>query len=274
MNSIHLQAHIIGLLRHTPCLTFKVVEGAVRRHYPDAARREIRTAVNILVSEGRLRYTQRFGLSQLEFNYERLHRVSERIWLAPAELNPTHPPGGVLIRLAVGASFGCGDHPTTRLALQAIDRAVDRNRLEERAVLDIGTGSGVLALAAVALGMNSALALDIDRLACHEARANVRLNGYQERIVVSDQPLAALTCQQFDLVIANLRPPTLKLLFDQMCRYTAPNGVWVLSGFRCQEMPDLRPYVENGNRMILWEEKDADWGVWLVDVRQSREKAL
>ena len=260
---MQLEEEIIGLFAETPRLTFKAVECAVRHLRPIVARNEIRSAVKTLLEKGLLRYSHRFGFSELERNYARPHRVAPRIWLGPAETDTAVASGEVMVLLASGASFGCGDHPTTRLALQGVDMAVERLN-SRQSILDIGTGTGVLALAALALGMESAVALDIDPLACHETMANARLNGMEKRMIATERTLEDLGEQRFNLLTANLRPPTLKVLFQAMHQHTAENGFWVLSGFRCEEMPDLRPYTEGGGRVIRWTAKEGGWGAWLV----------
>jgi ribosomal protein L11 methyltransferase len=269
MACVSLKAQILAQFSEASLrLTPQALEKNVRIVCSETTRSEIRSAINALVAEGVLRYTHRYGFSQLEPNYSGLHRVSDRLWLAPVEYNQPPPFDGVVIKLAVGASFGGGDHPTTRLALQALDMAVGQLKYwtgrAGSTALDIGAGSGVLVLAAVSLGVESALAIDIDPLACHETMENIRCNGLEGRIAVSNQPLESQCHPPFDLLLANLRPPTLKMLFVRMQEYTADNGLWVLSGFRCAEMATLRDHAEQAGRTILWESTAHDWGAWLI----------
>lgn len=104
--------------------------------------------------------------------------------------------------------------------------------------MDIGTGSGVLAIGAALLGARSVLALDVDPCALWEARANVALNGLDDRIRVSADPVEALA-QTFDLVLANLRLPTLLGLVPTMSRMLGDEGVLVISGIRPEEAFEL-----------------------------------
>jgi ribosomal protein L11 methyltransferase len=275
MTNLVLKAQIFSLFNgRVSGFTAREVEKEVRRHQPEASRRQIRAAITGLVAEGRLHYTHRYGLSQLERSYTQLRRISDRIWLAPVEYDQSPPPGAVVIKLAAGASFGGGDHPTTRLALQALELAVARlsclTDISGCAALDIGTGSGVLALAAVALGIKSAIALDLDPVACHEATANVHNNGFMNQVTVSDQPLPDIIHPPFELVLANLRPPTLRVLFGPMRRFTSGKGLWVLSGFRPAEMPSLRNHAEAAGRVVLWESILDDWGAWLIQCAPSQ----
>ena len=147
-------------------------------------------------------------------------------------------PGDIVVRLRPGASFGVGRHPTTRLALQGIEFALRgdaaaRSRTGSR-VLDIGTGSGVLAIAAVKLGIENGVGLDIDPCAVAEASHNVRLNGLAGRIEISDRSLEGLD-GVFSLVVANLRLPTLVCLAAPIAALTMPGGALVVSGVQQEE---------------------------------------
>jgi ribosomal protein L11 methyltransferase len=115
-----------------------------------------------------------------------LLRIGERIAIVPAweEYNPE--PGEAVIRLEPGMAFGTGLHPTTRLCLEALEKHLSPGCT----VLDVGTGSGVLAIAAAKLGARSVLALDTDPVAVAAARENVLQNQVDERIVVRQGSLS------------------------------------------------------------------------------------
>ena len=102
-----------------------------------------------------------------------LLRVGRRIVIVPAWEAYAPAPGEVVIRLEPGMAFGTGLHPTTRLCLEALEAHLAPGCT----VLDVGTGSGVLAIAAAKLGARSVLALDADPVAVSVARENVALNG-------------------------------------------------------------------------------------------------
>ena len=109
-----------------------------------------------------------------------LQRVGQRTVIVPAWEEYAPSPGEVAIRLEPGMAFGTGLHPTTRLCLRALE-----TRLPEAGeVLDVGTGSGVLAIAAAKLGASSVLALDADAVAVAIARENVAMNGVSGRVAV------------------------------------------------------------------------------------------
>jgi ribosomal protein L11 methyltransferase len=155
--------------------------------------------------------------------------ISERLLVRPSWI--AHAPGSGQIELVIdpGQAFGTGTHPSTWLALGWIDRLAGGLARGAR-VLDVGTGSGVLALAAAALAPVRVVAFDLDPLAAREALANAVRNGCAERVAVFAGPLSALAGPAFDLVVANLlRSEALPLLAGLAAR-TRPGGQAVFSG--------------------------------------------
>ncbi len=130
----------------------------------------------------------------------RAFTVGRRLWIDPGDPSDAEPPlGRIALRLPASRAFGTGEHASTRLALLALEEEA----LEGRSVLDVGTGSGVLALAASALGARRAIGLDVDSEAVFVARENLRRHPFGERVRLYAGPLAALG-GTFDLVIANM----------------------------------------------------------------------
>ncbi|MCL2449422.1 MAG: 50S ribosomal protein L11 methyltransferase [Polyangiaceae bacterium] len=136
-------------------------------------------------------------------------------------------PGDAVIVLEPGRAFGTGLHETTRLVAEVLaDRAAT---LAESAVLDVGCGSGILALTAVALGATGARAIDVDPDAVAAARENAERNGWADCIHVDDARASALTAQ-YGLVLANIEAHPLIGLAPALEARVAPGGVLVLSG--------------------------------------------
>jgi ribosomal protein L11 methyltransferase len=224
-----------------------------------AERRAVRAAIRALVAAGELVYTFEHGASFLEPSFDRPVRVSARIILAPPGRPVEAAAATAVVRIAPGASFGAGRHPTTRLALRGIDFATgSRAAAAGGAVLDVGTGTGVLAIAAVALGLAGGVGIDLDPVAVREARQNVALNGFAGRIDISDRPLEAIG-GGFALAAANLRPPTLAALAGPLAGRLAPGGCLVLSGIRRGEVPGLRAPFEAAGLRRVWEDVEEGW---------------
>lgn len=232
------------------------------------SRTALRQAVREMVAAGELAYALEHGRTVLEASFDRPVRVSERITLAPPDRGGTPLGGGVLVRLTAGAAFGAGRHPTTRLALRGIDRALQASGApagRSGRVLDVGTGTGVLAIAALALGMQGGVGIDLDPCAVVEARDNVRLNGMDERIRISDQPLETVA-GRFALVTANLRPPTLVRLAGTLRARMQVRGALVVSGMRAEERADVTAALQGGGGLrSTWFEEEGGWAAVLLE---------
>jgi ribosomal protein L11 methyltransferase len=215
-----------------------------------------------LVAAGELVYVFEHGRNFLEPSFDRPVRVSDRIVLAPPGRTFQPSPADVVIRILPGAAFGAGRHPTTRLALKGIDfilglhgRSLVRGGSR---VFDIGTGSGVLVMAAVLLGIETGLAVDIDPCAVAEAKANVGLNGLSERIVVANRTPETIE-GRYQLVTANLRTPTLAWLAPYIAVHVDPRGALVISGIRTEECDELLGELEKHFFNAVWRDEEQEW---------------
>lgn len=130
------------------------------------------------------------------------------------------------LRLDPGMAFGTGTHETTYLCLEALDERIQGG---ER-VLDIGTGSGILAVAALLLGAQSALGIDIDPMAVRTAGENAQRNGVQDRLIVKVGDLASAASGTYDIITANIVADAIIRLAPQVPQLLAEDGVFIASG--------------------------------------------
>lgn len=144
--------------------------------------------------------------------------------LRPAWLPPV-ADGRLEIEIEPAASFGLGDHPTTRLSASAVRSFV---RPGDR-VLDVGCGSGVLGIVALRFGAEFVRAIDVSPAAVDATRANAVRNGVGDRLEVSTTALADIG-DRYDLVVANILAPTLIAMSDDLVRVVSDDGVLVVSG--------------------------------------------
>ncbi len=151
--------------------------------------------------------------------------IESDVVVRPAWVPYEAPAGMTVLHIEPGATFGMGDHPTTVLSLRAVHRLVR----PADTVLDVGCGSGVLAVAACVFGAASAIGLDIAPAAVPVTEANAAANGVGERVSVSTTSLADVE-GQFDLVLANILAPTLVALAPDLRRVVRPGGRLVISG--------------------------------------------
>ncbi len=154
-------------------------------------------------------------------------RVGERLIVAPTWEPYAAEPGDLVIRLDPGMAFGTGTHATTRLCLQALEQILASCPAAN--TLDVGCGSGILAIAAALLGSGPVIAIDIDPVAAEVTTENARLNGVEERIAASITPLQ-LVSGRFDIVVANILAEDLARMAGELVAKVAGNGWLVLSG--------------------------------------------
>ena len=222
----------------------------------------LKTAISDLVLSRELKYTYQFGCSFLEKSYEKPTRVSRRVILKPPDM--VYEPGScdIVIDILKGASFGFGDHPTTRLAIQGIEAALYNKHgdinVDDGRALDIGTGSGVLAIAAVLIGINHAVGIDIDPCARAEAQKNIKLNGLEHRIKILATRVEDIK-ETYSLITANLRYPTLKRLCPHMTGITQKKGAVVVSGIKSEEVEDLLDTFAQNGFQCTWKVSEKEW---------------
>ncbi len=212
-------------------------EAVVRRCWKvlGVGRNEVKNGIRALVDAGELEYSLEFGSSFLRPSFNRPVRIGRRVVVRPPDMRWPERAGDAVIVIARGAAFGSGVHPTTRLAVLGIEWVVEQAAgTAIQRVLDVGTGSGVLVLSALRLGAGSGIGIDIDPCAIAEAGTNCRLNGLERRVMITDQSLDALN-DSFDLVLANLRLPTLTRMAERLTALSTRPGALVCSGFRPEE---------------------------------------
>lgn len=187
-----------------------------------------------------------------------------------AASSPVKPgrPDEILLRMDSGLAFGSGSHPTTRLCVGLIEGRVKGG---ER-VFDLGTGTGVLALAALALGAQNALCADIDPEAVARARENAGRNGFADRMTVKQGSLdvarAAWPDDHFDLVIANILADVLTELIAQgLPGFVAPGGALLLSGIKVEQV-DLIQTALRGTGYTIAEQREREG--WLALIAEKR----
>ena len=227
-------------------------------------RKEIKALIKDLVDRGELTYTYEFGSTFLERSFNKPIRISNSVVIKPPGHQYYPQSEEIVLKIKPGASFGDGRHPTTRLAVRGIEyllKVSDSNILstEHRlTVLDIGTGSGILILVAVVLGMHRGMGIDIDPCARAEAKENILINDLTHRIKITDQYLETVEGSYF-LVTANLRLPTLKKISPILRKIVSPHGFIVFSGVRSHEIDDLIAKYATKGFEKLWVEVELDW---------------
>lgn len=222
-------------------------------------RRQSRKLIDTLVCDNQLEYCDIHGRTCVGLSFNRPVRVSSRIVLMPPDIVIDAKPSDVVIRLNRGIAFGRGTHPTTRLCLIALTEVFawsEKNEQRFLNALDVGTGTGVLAIAMALLGTDQVWACDIDAIARDEADKNVRLNGLELCIHIDETLSAETPC---DLIVANLRFPTLIDLGANFKNRLRSEGYLVVSGLRIEEKDDLISRYAHLTLKPRWEACDNGW---------------
>jgi ribosomal protein L11 methyltransferase len=160
----------------------------------------------------------------------------------------------IIIRLDPGMAFGTGGHPTTRLCLLALQELVKPGG----SVLDLGTGSGILAVAAVKLGAGRVTASDIDPQAVRIAGENAARNDVSIELHQGDLLKEGFD-GRFDLVVANIIADVILKLIPDVEKVLAPDGIFLVSGIILERAPEVRQsFAVNGFRLVQ-ETEDGHW---------------
>ncbi|MBN1886594.1 MAG: 50S ribosomal protein L11 methyltransferase [Thermoflexales bacterium] len=191
-----------------------------------------------------------------------------RFVIQPSWRQYSPQPQDVVIKLDPGQAFGTGLHPTTQMCLSALNDYVRPGD----DVLDLGTGSGILAIAAARLGASRVLALDIDPLAVQAARTNVAANGVEqvvtveqgsvEKIANRQSPIASdqLCSTKFNFALVNILARVIVELFEQgLEQVLAPGGSMVLAGLIDTQEEAVYQAVSRAGLQLVQRLQDKDW---------------
>lgn len=190
-------------------------------------------------------------------------RVGRRLVVVPEGTEPELAPDDLAVPVDPGMAFGTGEHGTTRGMLRLMEPVVEPG---DR-VLDVGTGSGILSLAAVRLGADRVVALDVDPDALEVARRNLERAGAADRVhllrgTATPALLALLEPLRFDVVAANILARVLRPLLAPLRRLTAPDGHLVLGGILEEEADEMREAARRAGWRPRGEDRDDGW--WTV----------
>lgn len=195
-------------------------------------------------------------------------RVSDRLTIKPTWEAYTPESGEAIIELDPGMAFGTGTHPTTALCLRTLDKIVRGG--EE--VIDVGTGSGILAIGAIRLGASRVLAVDLDPVAVSSATENTRLNSLQDVIDVRQSDLLGVlqhgseadvrplnVTLPVDLVVANILAEIILLFLDDVYAALKPGGLYIASGIYENKEEAVAQGLEAAGFEILSREREEKW---------------
>jgi ribosomal protein L11 methyltransferase len=200
-------------------------------------------------------------------------RISDRLTIKPTWEEYTAGPDELIIELDPGMAFGTGTHATTSLCLRTLERVVK----EGDDVIDVGTGSGVLAIAAAKLGAKHVLALDLDPVAVSSASENSRLNGLDDLITVKHSDLLQVLRESSEaaeqqseplgvtipvqVVVANILAEIILLFVQDVYDVLAAGGTYVVSGVIKSKQEDVEKGLSAVGFTVTEHYEDQDWVV-------------
>ena len=184
-----------------------------------------------------------------------------RLTVVPAWEDYTPADGELILRMDPGTAFGTATHETTHMMIELLDEEI---RGGER-VLDVGCGSGILALAARLLGADSALACDLDPEAVRVANRNIADAGLDRVVAVESDLLAAIDREggPYDMIVANIVADILLRLAPSVAPYLAPHGLFAVSGILEGREDEVREGITACGFTLLREKQEGDWHAML-----------
>lgn len=185
----------------------------------------------------------------------RVLRIGDRIVIQPSWLEYAPEPKDIVIRLDPGMAFGTGLHPTTQMCLHALEGLV-RPGMD---VLDVGTGSGILAIAAAKLGAKRVLAVDNDPQAVKVARSNVVGNNAHEIVQVKRGPLSDVE-RSYDVVVVNILARVIvELLEEGLSERLGIDGIFIAAGITEDKAHEVTAAFEEKGLKLLDQLRQDDW---------------
>jgi ribosomal protein L11 methyltransferase len=184
-----------------------------------------------------------------------VQRIGRALVVRPSWVDYKLKGGETVIQIDPGMAFGTGQHPTTAMCLRAIEELVRPGMV----ALDLGSGSGILSIAAAKLGAARVLALDIDPQAVKATRENAGINSVLGVVEAREEPLSAAAGETFDIIVANISGLTLGRLAPDLARSLKPQGVLIASGFLEDAVAGLRRAFRAAGLRV---ERVVDEGVW------------
>jgi len=186
--------------------------------------------------------------------------IADSFFVIPSWENSICPNDRLPIRIDPGQAFGTGTHETTQMTMDCLERWVERSQI----VLDVGTGSGILAITSRLLGAKRVLACDIDAIAVQVARANIVRNAEAD-VYAFCGSLDAVSNDSVDLLLANLTADLIMGLFPEFERVLRMHGIAILSGILREQDEDIRETVALHHFNVFEEITQGEWLALIVE---------
>ena len=189
--------------------------------------------------------------------------VGEKILIVPEWLSPENPEGRVPVLLDPGMIFGTGAHASTQMCLKALEKAVCGGE----SVIDLGSGSGILSIAALLLGADKAVGVDIDPKAEDIARENAALNGLTAprfaavtgNVIGDEAMMRSLSREKYDVVLANIVADVIIPLAPVVPNFMKDGSVFICSGVLNTRLPEVEATLDAAGLQVTNRQEQNDW---------------
>ncbi len=181
--------------------------------------------------------------------------VDDRIVIKPSFRKYEEKPGQIIITIDPKMSFGTGEHQTTQIMIKLLEKYL----IPDCELLDVGSGTGILAIAAVKLGAKKAVAVDIDEWCLMNGLENCRLNNVEDKIDIRQGELKNIEDKKFDMVLANINKNILIEIKDEIRKRLSAEGILVLSGLLFSDENDIRSHYEPIGFKVIEKMQMKEW---------------
>lgn len=185
--------------------------------------------------------------------------IGKRLAVKPSWEEFTPPSGRLVLELDPGMAFGCGNHPTTTMCMEFLEEIIQGGEI----AADVGTGTGILAIAAAKLGVSKVYAVDLDQVAVDIAQENVRLNQVQEKVEVLQGNLLDKVEGPLDIVIANIVANVIISLAPDVAKLIKTGGYFITSGIIRFRAEEVKEKLEKFGFKVLSSREDGEWVSYL-----------
>jgi ribosomal protein L11 methyltransferase len=195
-------------------------------------------------------------------------RIGKRLFIRPRWIEVQMNEGDIELALDPGMAFGTGTHPTTQLCLECIEELMQHGMN----VLDMGTGSGILAIGAAKLGATHVLALDNDEVAVEVAAENIEMNGVADKITTGLGSIESVisSARRFDLIVVNIIARIIEMMCEQGLGQTVrPGGLAIFSGVTTEQVEEVEAALRATGLQPYRRRQQGDW--MAIEARRPNE---
>ncbi len=232
-----------------------------KTHWDPAAYEQFKTSLHSILVKLQVDAEIRFSeIKERNWNEEweqtlKPIEIGDRLVIKPSWSAYNNSSNRIIVQIDPKMAFGTGYHESTRLLISLIERYT----LPGESILDVGTGTGILAITAVKLGAKSGMAIDIDPWAVENARENILLNGVEAGIIISDAALTSLEHWSFDSVYANITLVTIEELINEFHRVLRIGGKLFISGILTSDRGRALTLLNSSGFRYLADSRENEW---------------